>query len=68
MNRIGMGERRKSRATRLREERHAVSKIRRAVGMKIAVEDTKRFNIAVVSKKAEVRGEELIRQNRFHPI
>ena len=40
MDRIGMRRRRKSSATRLREVlRHAVSKFRRAVSMKIAVED-----------------------------
>lgn len=41
VDRIGVRERRKSCAARPWEEgRHAVSKIRRAVGMKIAVEDS----------------------------
>ena len=40
MDRIGMRRSRKSCAARLRESgRHAVSKFRRAVSMKIAVED-----------------------------
>ena len=44
-----MRERRKSCAARPKKEgRHAVSKIRRAVSMKIAVENTKKCNIATM--------------------
>ena len=47
MDRIGVRERGQSCAARPREEgRHAVSKIRRAVSMKIAVEDSKTGNTA----------------------
>ena len=33
------------------ERRHAVSRIRRAVGMKIAIKDSKRYNILSVRKR-----------------
>ncbi|MPC33187.1 Myotubularin-related protein 13 [Portunus trituberculatus] len=46
LDRIGVRERRKPCAVRPEEEeKHAISKIRRAVGMKIAIEDNKRLNI-----------------------
>ena len=49
MDRIGMRMSRKSCAARPREwGRHAVSKFRRAVSMKITVEESKRSNIAAV--------------------
>ena len=53
VDRIGVRGRRKSCAARPREKgrRHAVSKIRRAVSMKIAVEDSKRGNIAAERKR-----------------
>ena len=53
MDRIGVRERRKSCAAARPqgEVRHAVSKINRAVRMKIAIEDSKRCNIAVVRKR-----------------
>ena len=42
----------KSRAARPREQgRHAVSEIRRAVNMKIAVKESKRGNIAAMRKR-----------------
>ena len=50
-----MRERGQSCAARPREEgRHAVSKIRRAVSMKIAVEDSKRGNIAAKRERLTV--------------
>ena len=49
VDRIGVRERRKSCAARPRKEgRHAVSKIRRAVSMKIAVEYSKSRNISAM--------------------
>lgn len=50
-------------ATRPREEGcHAISKVRRAVVMKIPVDGSKRSNITTVRKRLKtVRGEELIR-------
>ncbi|MPC54510.1 hypothetical protein E2C01_048430 [Portunus trituberculatus] len=52
MYRIEVRERRKSCAARtLEERRNAISKIRRAVGMKIAAEDSKTCNIAAVRKR-----------------
>ncbi|MPC81589.1 hypothetical protein E2C01_076214 [Portunus trituberculatus] len=52
MDRIGMIERRKPSAARPQEEvRHAVSKIKRAVSMKIAIKDSKRCNIPEVRKR-----------------
>ena len=52
VDRIGMRVSRKSCSVRPREgERHAVNKFRRAVSMKITVEDNKRCNIAAVRKK-----------------
>ncbi|MPC19032.1 hypothetical protein E2C01_011937 [Portunus trituberculatus] len=52
VDRIGMRERRKSCAVGSREEgNHAVSKIRRAVGMKMAVRDSKRCNTAALRKR-----------------
>ena len=50
MDRIEMGRSRKSCAARPREEgRHEVNKFRRAVSMKITVEDKYRCNIASVT-------------------
>ena len=47
-------ERRKSCASRTRgERRHAISKIRRAVSIKIAVENRKRCNTESVRKRME---------------
>ena len=62
-----MRERRQSCATRPREEgRHAVSKIKRAVSMKITVEDSKRGNITAKKERLKtVRGEELMRRKAF---
>ena len=52
MDRIGMRVSRKSCATRPREgRRHAVSKFRRTVSMKIAVQDSNRCNIAAECKR-----------------
>ena len=52
VNRIGMRVNRKSCAVRPRDgERHAVSKFRGAVSMKITVEDSKRCNIAAECKR-----------------
>ena len=52
VDRIGVRERRQSCAARLQEEgRHAVSKIRRAVSMKITVEDSKRANITAMRER-----------------
>ena len=49
---IGVRKGRKSCAARPREEwRHAVSKFRRAVSMKITIEDRKRCNIAADVKR-----------------
>ena len=49
---IGVSEGRKSCAARPREERrHAVSKFRRAVSMKITIEDRKGCNIAADFKR-----------------
>ena len=54
LDRIGM--RRRSCATRLQKKgRHAVCKINRAVGMKLAIEESKRCNI-LAKRVAEVRG------------
>ncbi|MPC91387.1 hypothetical protein E2C01_086422 [Portunus trituberculatus] len=54
MHRIWVRRRRKPCTARPQEEeRQAVSKIRRAVSMKIAVEDSKKCNISAVRKKAE---------------
>ena len=54
VDRIEVRGRRKSCAARPREEgRHAVSKIKRAVSMKIAVEDSERGNIAAERKRLE---------------
>ena len=52
VDRIGMRMSRKSCAARSRERRrHAVSKFKRAVSMKITVEDSKICNIAVKCKR-----------------
>ena len=52
VNRIGVRGRGKSCVARPREQgRHAVSEIRRAVSMKIAVKESKRGNIAAMRKK-----------------
>ena len=52
VDRIGVRGRGKSCAARLWEQgRHAVSKIRRAVSMKITVKDSKRGNIAAMRKR-----------------
>ena len=52
VDRIGVRERRQSCAARPREEgRHAVSKIRRAVSMKITIEDSERGNIATMRER-----------------
>ena len=52
MDRIGVRGRSKSCIVRLREQgRHAVSEIRRAVSMKIAVKESKRVNIAAMRKR-----------------
>ena len=61
------GEREKSlmhqRGHERREGRHAASKIRRVVGPKMVIEDSKRYNIAAVRKRLKrVRGERLIRK------
>ena len=55
MDRIGVRERSKSCAARPREQRrHAVSEIRRAVSMKIAVKESKRGNIAAMRKGLKI--------------
>ena len=52
VDRIGVRESRESRVARPREGgRHAVSKFRRAVTMKIAVKDRQRCNITTVFKR-----------------
>ena len=52
MDRIGVRGRGKSCAARPREQgRHAVSEIRRAVSMKIAVKESKRGNIVAMRKR-----------------
>ena len=52
MDRIGVRGRSKSCAARMREQgRHAVSKIRRAVSMEVAVKESKRGNIAAMRKR-----------------
>ena len=52
VDRIGVRGRGKSCAARPQEQRrHAVSKIRGAVSMKIAVKDSKRGNIAAMRKR-----------------
>ena len=52
VDRIGMRVSRKLCAVRARERvRHAISKFKRAVNMKIIVEDSKRYNIAAVCKR-----------------
>ena len=52
VDRIGVRGRSKSRAVRLREQgRHAVSKIRRAVSMKIALKESKRGNTVAIRKR-----------------
>ena len=52
VNRIGIRVSRKTCAARPREGgRHAVSKFRRAVGMKITVENSKRCNVAAECKR-----------------
>ena len=73
VDRIGMRERGQSCAARPREEgRHAVSKIRRAVSMKISVEDRerqqcgeKREGLKTVSQR---RGVDETKSFRFHPV
>ena len=45
--------------THLWEWRHALSNIRRAVGMKIEVEDSKRCNIVAVRKRLELKQQDL---------
>ena len=64
VDRIGMRKSRKSCAARPQEGgRHAVSKFRRAVTMKIAIENRKRSNIAAdIERLKTVRGGELTRQ------
>ena len=52
VDRIGVRGRVRSCATRPREQgRHAASKIRRVVSMKIPVKESKRGNIAVMRKR-----------------
>ena len=52
VDRIGVRERRQSCAARPPEEgRHAVSKIRRGVSMKIKVEDSERGNTAAMRER-----------------
>ena len=73
MDRIGVRERRKSCAARPKKEgRHAVSKIRRAVSMKTAVENSKRCNIAAMRKRLKTvcqrRGIDEMNSFRFHPV
>ena len=52
MDRVGVRGRSKSCAASPREQgRHAVSEIRRAVNMKIAVKESKRSNIAAMRKR-----------------
>ena len=50
VDRIEVRDRGKSYAAKAKKEgRHAVNKIRRAVSMKIAVENSKRCNVALVN-------------------
>ena len=59
MDRLRLRERRKSSAVRLLErEIHALSKIKRAVDMKIAVENSKSYNIAPMRKGLKTESEE----------
>ena len=52
MDRIGVRGRGKSCAAKPREQgKHAVSKIRRAVSMKISVKESKRGNVAAMRKR-----------------
>ena len=52
MERIGVRGRSKSCAARPREQlRHAVIEIRRAVGMEVAVKESKRGNIVAMRKR-----------------
>ena len=54
VDRIGVRGRGKSCAVRPREQgRHSVSKIRGAVSMKIAVKESKRGNIAAITKRSK---------------
>ena len=54
MNKIGMTKKKKSCASMLqKEERYAISKIKRTVGMKIMVEDSRRCNIPAVRKRLD---------------
>ena len=51
------------------EGRHAVSKIIKAVSMKVAIEDSRRCNIPEVRKRLKtVKGEELLRLKDFDSI
>ena len=54
LDRVGVKGRKKFCAARPQEEgRHAVSKINRAVSIKIAIEDSTRCNIPVKEREAE---------------
>ena len=73
LDRIGVRERGKSSAARPKKEgRHAVSKIRRAVSMKIAVENSERCNVAAMRKRLKTvsqrRGIDETKSFRFHPV
>ena len=67
VDRIGVRGRGKSCVERPREQgRHAISKIRTAVSMKIAVKESNRGNIAALRKRLKiVIGEELITRKPF---
>ena len=57
--RIEMRERRKSCVARLQKEgRHAVSKVSRAITMKIAIEDSTRYNIQAERGAEDSQSEE----------
>ena len=63
----------KSCAARLREQgRHAVSKIRRAVSIKIAVQESKRDNIGAMRKRLKTvsqrRGVDKTKSFSFPPV
>ena len=68
-----MRGRSKSCAVRPREQgRHAVSEIRRAVSMEVAVKESKRGNIAAMRKGLKTvsqrKGVDKTKSFRFHPV